>query len=270
VTGRRSLSKLLIHFGMLCAALAFASWWTSHTILDTTRTRRVTEAVLQSEDLRRFVANHIAAVTAPAVGATASTATTKGEYASRLDTVLARPAIQQKLEQFVVDAHKRLLGDQTQPAVLDQATVHTLVVAAFPSIRASDLAKIHAVKFDVPESQALVKSRQTLAHRFWLYALGAVILLTIGLVTTDDRHAAVKLIGKWLIGITVAHLIVLWIVPVMILPAVTTNPWAHLIAAVARAVGAGIVTSLIVLALVGVVFLFADIFIPKRKSPATS
>jgi amino acid transporter len=93
-------------------------------------------------------------------------------------------------------------------------------------------------------------------------------LLTVGLVITDDRHATVKLIGKWLIGITVAHLIVLWIVPVVILPAVTTNPWAHLVAAVAHAVGAAIVTSLVVLALLGVVFLFVDYFIPARATPA--
>jgi hypothetical protein len=98
--------------------------------------------------------------------------------------------------------------------------------------------------------------------------VGAVALLTVGLVTTDDRRASVKLIGKWLVGITVAHLIVLWILPVLIIPAVTTNPWAHLVAAVAQAVGAGIVTGLVVLALVGVVFLFADHFIPE--SAATS
>ena len=262
------MSKLFIHFGMLCAALAFASWWTSHTILDTARTRRVTEAVLQSADLRHFVANHIASVTAPAVGVSATAAATNGEYATQLDAVLGRPDIQLKLEQFVVDAHERLLGERSQPAALDEATVRTLVTAAFPSVRAADLANVHAVTFDVPQSQALFKSRQAFAHRFWLYFLGAVALLTVGLVTTDDRHAAVKLIGKWLIGITVAHLIVLWIVPVVILPAVTTNPWAHLIAAVARAVGAGIVTSLVLLALVGVVFLFLDHFIPARTTPA--
>ena len=264
MTGRGSLSKLLIHFGMLCAALAFASWWTSHTILDTARTRRVTEAVLASADLRNFVADHIASVTAPAVGVSAGAS--KGAYAGHLDAVLARRDIQLKLEQFVVDAHKRLLGERSQPAVLDQSTVRTLVVAAFPSVRSSDLARVHAVKFDVPQSQTLLSSRKALAHRFWLYFLGAVALLTIGLVTTDDRRSAVKLIGKWLIGITVAHLVVLWLVPVVILPAVTTNPWAHLIAAVARAVGAGIVTSLVLIAVVGVVFLFADLFIPKRAT----
>jgi hypothetical protein len=260
------VSKLFIHFGMLCAALAFASWWTSHTILDTSRTRRVTEAVLESADLRRFVADHIASATAPAVGVTASAAKTKGAYSNHLDAVLARRNIQLKLEEFVVEAHKRLLGERTKPAVLDQATVRTIVAAAVPAASQADLAKVHAIRFDVPKSQALFQGQETLAHRFWLYFLGAVALLTAGLVMTDDRRGAVKLIGKWLIGITVAHLLVLWIIPVMIVPAVTTNPWAHLMAAVAHAVGAGIVTGLVVLALVGVVFLFADHFIP---APAT-
>jgi len=257
-------SKLFIHLGMLCAALAFASWWASHTILDVARTRRVTEAVLESADVRHFVAVHIASATAPAVGVKPNAAASNGRYASNLEAVLGRRPIQLKLEQFIVDAHERLLGERSQPAVLDQATVRTLVRAAFPSVRPADLAKVHKVRFDVPQSQALFKSREALAHRFWLYFLGAVALLAVGLATTEDRRAAVKLIGKWLVGITVAHLLVLWILPVVILPAVTTNPWAHLVAAVAHAVGAGIVTGLVVLAIVGVVFLFADHFIPER------
>ena len=87
------------------------------------------------------------------------------------------------------------------------------------------------------------------------------------------RGARVRVVvdfAQWLIGITLAHLVVLWIVPVVILPAVTTNPWVHLVAAVAHAVGAGIVTSLVVLALVGLVFLFVDHFIPARATHADS
>jgi amino acid transporter len=249
---------------MLCAALTFASWWTSHTILDTGRTRRVVDTVLASTELRQFVAGQVASVTAPALG----TPALHDEYATRLETVLGRSDIQAKLEQFVVDAHERLLGQRTQPAVLDQSTVRTLVAAAFPTMSAADLAKVKAVSFNVPQAQVLMKSRETLAHRFWLYLLGAVVLLTIGLVTTDDRHASVKLIGKWLIGITIAHLLVLWILPVLILPAVTSNPWAHFVAAIARAVGAGIISGLVVLALVGIVFLFVDHFVPTSEPTA--
>jgi hypothetical protein len=264
VVGRGSVSKLCIHFGMLCAALAFSSWWTSHTILDTARTRRVTEAVLQSPQVRQFVADHIAAATAPSLEVRDTT--TRDTYARHLDTVLARRDIQQKLEQFVVDAHQRLLGERSQAPVLDAATVRTLVGAAIPSASRANLNRLHAVTFDVPQSQALFRSRQALAHRFWLYFFGAVVLVTVGLVTTDDRRSGVKLIGKWLVGITIAHLLVLWILPVVILPAVTTNPWAHLVTAVARGVSAGIVTGLIALALIGVVFLFLDHFIPQRPT----
>lgn len=258
--GRGTASRLCIHFGMLCAALAFASWWTSHTILDVSRTRRVTETVLSSKELRHYIAGRIGTATAPAVGAT----TAQGRYDSRLETVLSQRDMQLKLEQFVVDAHERLLGQRTQPAVLDQATVRTLVTAAFPAISAADLAKVHAVKFNVPQSELLLRGRQTLAHRFWLYALGAIALLAVGLVTTNDRKGSVKLIGKWLIGITLAHLVVLWFIPVVVVPNITSNPWAHLLAAIARALGAGIISGLVVLALVGVVFLFADLFIPSR------
>jgi len=264
MTGRGTAGRLCIHLGMLCAALAFASWWTSHTILDVSRTRRVTEAVLSSPDLRHYLAGHIATATAPAIGATAS----KGGDQARLEAVLARRDMQLKLEQFVVDAHERILGQRSEPAVLDQATVRTLVTAAFPAISATDLAKVHEVKFNVPQSELLFRGRETLAHRFWLYALGAIVLLTIGLVTTNDRRSSVKLIGKWLIGITVAHLVVLWLIPVVVIPNVTSNPWAHLVASIARALGAGVISGLVVLALVGVVFLCVDLFMPSHSKNA--
>src|SRR5690349_24705137 len=107
------MSKLPVHLGMLCAALAFASWWTAHTILDTARTRRVTEAVLESKDLRHFVASHIASATAPSVGVRAGAASTNGEYTNQLEAVLGRRDIQVKLEQFVVDrSEERRVGKE--------------------------------------------------------------------------------------------------------------------------------------------------------------
>src|SRR4051812_39166988 len=69
IRGQGALSRQLVHFGMLLAALAFASWWTSHTILDTARTRRVANAVLENAEVRHFVAERIATITTPAVGA---------------------------------------------------------------------------------------------------------------------------------------------------------------------------------------------------------
>jgi len=270
---------LLIHFGMLLATLAFASWWTSHTILDTARTRRTTDAVLENTKVRHFVADKVASVVAPSVGAPAlnaaagtSRATTAASsqtvLAGRLAAVLDRRDIRTKLEQFIVDAHQRLIGEGTKPAVLDRATVRTLVTAALPHVTAKDLAKVHAVTFDVPQMGALVSARHALKDRFLLYLLGALALVALAIATSRDRRATVKVIGSWLVGISVAHLIVLWVLPVVIVPHVSNSPWAGLIAAVARALNAGIVVGLVVLAATGVAFLLGDRFIaPARAAP---
>src|SRR5690349_24780941 len=106
----RAVSRVCISVGMLFAALAFASWWTSHTILDSSRSRRVTDAVLSSAEVRSFVAEHVAAATAAVPAASTE------RFTRNLDAVLARRDIRLKLEQFVVDAHERLLGTRAQPA----------------------------------------------------------------------------------------------------------------------------------------------------------
>jgi hypothetical protein len=256
---RSSLGRWFVHIGMLCATLAFASWWTTHTILDTARTRRVTDTVLDNKQLRDFVATKVAAATAPAVGPN------QAQLTPKLETVLNRPDIRAKLEQFVVDAHDRLIGKTTKPAVLDQQTTRTLVSAAVPDVTLQDLSKIHAVTFDVPQVGALSASRRTLAGRFWLYFLAAIVLVALGIAMSTDRRGSVKIVGAWLIGISVVHLFVLWILPAYVVPHVTNNPWAGLVAAVARALGAGLVTGLIILAAAGIACLFADHFIPAAR-----
>jgi hypothetical protein len=264
--------RLFIHLGMLCATLAFASWWTSHTILDTARTRRVTDAVLSNATMRDFVATKVASVTAPALGTPtlrSTAAPNQAQLAHRLSTVLDRSDVKAKLEQFVVDAHDRLIGKGSRPAVLDQATARTLVAAALPTLSSKDLARVHAVTFDVPRVGTLAASRRALTHRFWLYALGAVLLVALAIATTGDRRATIKVVGAWLVGISVMHLVALWIVPVVVLPHVTDNPWVGLIAAVARALGAGIVTGLVVLAAVGVALLLADRLVAPWAAPAS-
>ncbi len=262
------IGRLLVHFGMLCATLAFASWWTTHTILDSARTRRVTDAVLENTTTRNYLATRIASATSPAVGSAA--ASSQALLAQRLENVLDRPDIRVKLEQFVVDAHDNLIGKSSKPAVLDQQTTRTLVAAAIPNVTLQDLAKVHAVSFNVPSVGALSASRKAFANRFWLYFLGAIVLVAAGIAISSDRRGAVKIVGGWLVGISLVHLFVLWILPVFIVPHVTSNPWAGLIAGVARALGAGLVTGLILLAGAGVACLFVDRFLPQARTPAAT
>jgi hypothetical protein len=77
-----------------------------------------------------------------------------------------------------------------------------------------------------------------------------------------DRHGTIKLIGKWLLGISAAHLLVLWILPVMVVPQLSNSPRVSLVASLARALNAGIVSGLVVLVVAGVACLLVDLLVP--------
>src|SRR6188472_1333578 len=104
---------------MLVAGLAFTGWYASRTVLDTARTERVAHAVLTDETIRDFIAERIepvltraapgaaAALTAQAGGASPTSPgqpiVDAASVQSQLATVLADPAIQRDLEQFIGD-----------------------------------------------------------------------------------------------------------------------------------------------------------------------
>jgi hypothetical protein len=184
---------------------------------------------------------------------------------ARLTTVLDRHEIRAKLEQFVVDAHEVLIGQRTAPAVLDKATVVTLVNAAVPSLTLPQLAQLPPVTIKVPRVAPLSAGRKALRDRTWWYVLGALALLGLAVATSRDRHSTVKLVGRWLIGISVAHLLVLWVFPVVVVPQLSRSPWVGLVASVARALNAGLVVGLVVLAGAGVACLFVDLFVPATR-----
>jgi hypothetical protein len=261
--GVGAISRLLLHLGMLAAALSFTSWWVSHTILDVSRTQRVTHAVLADSDFRAFVAGEISPMIQEEVpGVVVPTAALQ----SRVATVLDDPGVRSQLETFVVDIHKGLLGERDQPAVLDQPTLARIVTAAVPSIPPEDLAQLHAVSINPPRLGPLSTTRKLLQDKFGLLVAVAALLLVGGVALSGNRRQALSLIGRWLIVISLVHLVFLWAIPVLILPAVTSSPWASLIAAVAKALSAGLLTGLVILFVAGVGLLVINRFVgnPNR------
>jgi hypothetical protein len=299
--GPGALSRVLLKLGLLLAAFSFTSWWVSHTILDVSRTEKVTHVVLSDGDFRSFVAREIspsvsaavptasidqalAAVESGAVGPVSTTPTSASTSAptatttpstsegadqlnSRLAAVLGRPAVERQLENFIVDLHKALLGKSDQPAVLSQATVTQIVTAAMPSLPSTALTGLHDITVNPPKIGALSTARTLLQDKFGLLVAVAAVVLFAGIILSKNRRASTNTIGRWLIGISLVHLLVLWVIPVVIVPAVTKSPWASLIAAVARALSAGLLVVLVMLFVAGVAILAGNRFTP-RSPPA--
>ena len=75
-----------------------------------------------------------------------------------------------------------------------------------------------------------------------------------------------KVIGRWLIGLSLVQLVFLWVVPVWVVPAATDNVWALVVSKVARALNSGLVVGLFVICAVGIVTLCVDLFIPRSDT----
>jgi hypothetical protein len=265
---------------MLVCGIAFSGWYAQHTVLDTTRTERVATTVLSDSTVRTFIAAEIEPVVASASPTTAAALTNSGvppapgtpaaepgaAATSKLADTLADPAIEADLSRFIGDVHRRVIGVGSGPVTLDQAAVDRLVTAAVPTIPPSELAKIPPVSFDVPRTSALSSSRRLVADHWWLIGIVGVALVAAGIATSDDRRDAVKLIGKWLIGLSLVQLVFLWIVPVWLVPAASDNVWVRVVAKVARALNGGLVVGLFVICAVGVAALFVDLFIPRTAT----
>lgn len=295
---RGGIGKALVHYGMLLATLAFASWWTSHTILDPGRSRRVVQAVLSDKQFRMLIADNVGPPIVTAVGLTSlpsemrlptmpgtniptasaipggnplpppSVPADQAALKIRLVAVLDDAGVRSRLEDFVFQTHQRLIGERNTPAVLDRPTVERIVTAAVPDITPDQLARIPPISIDVPGLKALTSAKKVFVGRFAWYALGAVVLLVAAMVLSSDKRATLKLIGRWLIGISAGHLFFLWLLPAVIIPRVSKSPWAGFTGAVARALSAGIIIGLVALIGLGVLCLFADRFIPAQVDAA--
>jgi hypothetical protein len=247
------VSRLLLSVGMLLAGLSFTCWWLSHTILDVSRTQRVTHAVLADGDFRTFLAGKIS----PMVGLTLPGAD-QHAVDSQLADVLGRPEVQTQLEGFIVDVQRNLLGETDAPAVLSQADITRIVTAALPDVPANELAALSGVSVNPPKVGALSSLRRLVHNKFGLLVALAAVSLAAAVALSRNRRQTLATVGRWLIGISLVHLLVLWIIPVYLVPAVTSSPWASLIAAVARALSSGLVTGLVILLVAGVGIVVAD------------
>ena len=262
--GRSGSGRWLVHVGMLLCGLAFTGWYAQHTVLDTSRTERVARTVLSDATVRDFVASEIEPVIAASSPATATAVP-----GSQLADTLADPTIQEELSRFVGDVHRRVIGVGTGPVTLDKTAVDRLVTAAEPTISPAELAKIPPVTFDVPRAGPLNSSRRLVADHWWLIGIVGLAMVAGGVASADDRRGAVKVIGRWLIGLSLVQLVFLWVVPVWVVPAATDNVWALVVSKVARALNGGLVVGLFVICAVGIVTLFVDLFIPRSDADAT-
>jgi hypothetical protein len=243
---RRITAEILLGIGLFLATLAASGFWLKVSMLEPDRTQKVASTVLESSEVRTAVAGAIADAVAQATNQ-------KSEQIQPLVLQgIAGATDKSFLTELVARAHEAVIGIGSPKIALSADTLTPLVGAKLA-------AQAAGVSFVVPQVKALATVRDRIDS--WITALAAMagLLVAAAFLIHNNRAKVFRQLGWWLLGMSAWELVVTWVVPAFILPAVTTNPWALLASRVAAASAADLRPALVGLAVAGVASLLASV-----------
>ena len=197
---RRAAASLLVTVGLLSASLAWWSFAVRFTILDSGRSARIADVLVDQPVIRDAVAEGLATALRQALPAGSPVSDTE------IDTVahkaLDDPRTLQALRTAIVDSHQRLVGNYDGPVDLDVSPIaaagRDALLAARPDLAAS-LPEAPALSVDLP-TQHLPKLGwlpDRVREVSGLAGLLAATLLTLGLLAASDRPRVLARAGRW-------------------------------------------------------------------------
>lgn len=278
----RSVGRVLVGLGLLCASLAWTCWVVLHTVADPTRSSRVAHAVLDDPASRAQVAADLTGALAGAVNAAGSGAAGRvGVTAPRVsgddprlraavDLALADPQVATDLVDAFAAAHANLLGvEPKRDATLDTAGFVGVVARALATASPDLAARVAGV---APASIPLPDVELPFVARLRGFATTAVprlvvlaVLLCGAALAVGDRPGVLRRIGWWGIGAGL-----LWAAgpPVLVwLVGQVSAGNAALLRAVLRGATGEVTAVATVLALGGVAFVAAGVVLGRLAWP---
>jgi hypothetical protein len=244
VSMRRVVAELILAIGLLAGSVAISGWWFQSTTLDPSRTERVASTVLESPEVRTAVGEAIATAVAKETGLDEATMQQTVNDAIRTVPDLSF------LSSVVADAHRAAIGEGPSRVQLDQEVLAPLVGAEVA-------AQAAGVGFTVPEVGVLTRANEGLSN--WLQTLAIISGLCVlaAFILHPTRPAVFRRLGWWLLGLSLWQLMITWVIPAVVVPSLTTNPWALLAAKVSVASTSDVIPALAGLAVAGIASLVA-------------
>lgn len=218
---RRGMAGLLFFVAAVCLALAAGGWWLQRVAFDTASSGDVADVVLRDADIRNQIATVAADATAATLGVPAS------DVRAQVDQLAQTTAGSELMRQIVVDSHARLIGVRAEPV---QITGQQLVELT----RNEAVAGVPPVILPVQEVAVLSTIRTTLDWAVPIAAIAGGVALVLGLIAHPRKADAVFGIGMFCILAAFAAVLLGYVVPVFLLPALNDTTWSSVIPAVAE------------------------------------
>jgi hypothetical protein len=211
----------LLIISALLFALSLSCWWMQRVAFSPNSDADATRAILDDTGIRSEIATVIASADAPTLEQ--SPAQLK-EFIEQIAALDAGGAL---MTEFVADAHARLIGD-TDEAVQVSGPVQVTIV------RDERVATLAPVTIPVQEVGAL-PIVDSLAGWTALISAGLGVLCLIGgIVLRPERGETILALATGLGGLAVLLVLLGYLVPVAVLPALSDTTWMGVFPALAN------------------------------------
>ncbi len=217
---RRGLAGALFFLAAVFLALAAGGWWLQRVAFDTASSGELADVVLHDADIRQEIATVAADATAATLGVPAD------DVRVQVDQLAQTGAGAALMRDIVADSHARLIGLRDEPV---QITGQQLVELT----RDQRVAGLPPVVLPVEEVAVLSTIRSTLDWAVPIAAIAGALCLVLGLIAHPRKADAVFGIGMFCLLAAVVAVLLGYVVPVLVLPALDDSTWLALIPAVA-------------------------------------
>jgi hypothetical protein len=257
---RRVLAGVLMTIANICLGLAMTGWWLQHTVFDPGRSQDVAEQVLAVDGVQAQITDAIVDAVAVELGQDPDTiALLVGQASETAGGVTL-------LTDVVVQSHAVIIGEAEGPVTITPQQLAELLGDERALL-------LPPIALPVTTIEPIDWLRQVLdATVVWAFVL-AVVLALLALTIHPRRDRMVRRWGLGLIVLAAIVMVVGYVLPVVVLPTLTTSPWVQAIPELAQSqlgllAGASLVCAGVGLGLIVVAGLMRRAQMERDRPPA--
>lgn len=213
---RRVAVSVLVGLGLLSASVAWWSFAARFTVLDSRRSDRIADVLIDQPVIRDAVADGLGTAIRQALPAGAPVS--DDEIDAVAHRALDDPRAQQALRTAVLSSHQRLIGDYDGPVTLDVSPIgaagRDALLAARPDL-AGSFPEAPPLSVDLPTGHLpkLGWLSERVRELSGLAGLLATTLLALGMLAAPDRPRVLQRTGRWALRAGVAWVAFGWALP---------------------------------------------------------
>lgn len=215
------MASLFFIAAALALSISAAAWWLEHTVFDPERSEEIADAVLQDDQIRRQIATVIADHTARRLDLPAR------EVRATVERVALTPGGGGVLSAIVAQGHARVIGLREQPVRIGPR----LLVEA---TRDERVALLPAVTLPIEKITPISIIRESTDWLIPIAAIAGAVLMLIGLVVHPVRADALFGLGSLFVFVGLMLVLVAYVVPVALVPALDDSTWTAAIPIIAK------------------------------------